>query len=665
MSEYTAELSEMLLTTKEPEQHIVIAADRSILVPDELKEIAVQFDKNIETVVFDCPRYWDEHDLSTMNIYINYQCADGRKDCYPCENVEVDVEDDHIIHFAWTLDDGITCADGVVVFLVCAKKSDENGVLKNRWNSKRCTDFTVLEGLDIEITEEELVEHQDFIDNMFNRMKSAVAAAGEAAEKAEESAERILKDVEAIKSDALVEVANATAGAVQTLENTGAAQVNAVNQASEAKKAEINSLDLVQEIGQLSAAVDTKGPAIVESASGEVITLCDASDQPIRGLRVFGRSEQHGEPAPEYPQEIVSVGDDGAVDVYANGKNLFYADINNPVDVAYKANESASPTNRLGFVIELPPGEYTISTPTKTASGNYLYGAVIKKSNIIREWSCNVVANTAVTTHTIAITPGTALILYDGSSDSTAERVAALFTKFPIQIEIGSVETEYEPPKSQSLPISTPNGLPGIPVASGGNYTDSTGQRWVCDEIDFGRGVYVQRIAAITWDGKSVKATARNSTSKNNMYYTDVEGILAGTEYSSFIRIYCTHMTNTTFLKLFEGSVVGISAYPNQSRLAFGFGLDSPLTTVDQVNAWMAEQYSAGTPMTAVYQLAEPIETPLTEAELTAYRSLHTNKPNTTVYTDEGAGVEVSYAADTKTYIDNKFSELAAAIINN
>lgn len=37
--------------------------------------------------------------------------------------------------------------------------------------------------------------------------------------------------------------------------------------------------------------------------------------------------------------------------------------------------------------------------------------------------------------------------------------------------------------KTQTLILSTPNGLPGIPVTSGGNYTDQNGQQWICDEI--------------------------------------------------------------------------------------------------------------------------------------------------------------------------------------
>ena len=45
------------LARLEAEPHIVIGEDRFITVPSELKRIAVQYDHNIETVTFDCPRY--------------------------------------------------------------------------------------------------------------------------------------------------------------------------------------------------------------------------------------------------------------------------------------------------------------------------------------------------------------------------------------------------------------------------------------------------------------------------------------------------------------------------------------------------------------------------------------------------------------------------------
>jgi hypothetical protein len=63
--------------------------------------------------------------------------------------------------------------------------------------------------------------------------------------------------------------------------------------------------------------------------------------------------------------------------------------------------------------------------------------------------------------------------------------------------------------------------------------------------------------------------------------------------------------------------------------------------------------YLERSPMTVNYVLATPIETPLTTAELEAFKALYTNHPNTTVLNDSGAHMVVSYNVDTKTYFDN------------
>ena len=50
------------------------------------------------------------------------------------------------------------------------------------------------------------------------------------------------------------------------------------------------------------------------------------------------------------------------------------------------------------------------------------------------------------------------------------------------QVELGDHATAYEPYKAlQTVEIT--HTLPGIPVTSGGNYTDSDGQQWICDEV--------------------------------------------------------------------------------------------------------------------------------------------------------------------------------------
>ena len=66
-------------------------------------------------------------------------------------------------------------------------------------------------------------------------------------------------------------------------------------------------------------------------------------------------------------------------------------------------------------------------------------------------------------------------------------------------------EPYYEP---QTISISTPTGLPAIPVDSDGNYTDANGQQWIADYVDLKRGKYVQRVNSLTLDGDKLKFVA-------------------------------------------------------------------------------------------------------------------------------------------------------------
>lgn len=95
---------------------------------------------------------------------------------------------------------------------------------------------------------------------------------------------------------------------------------------------------------------------------------------------------------------------------------------------------------------------------------------------------------------------------------------------------------------SQTLTINTPNGLCGIPVDTGGNYTDSTGQQWVCDEVDFERGVFVQRIGKITsynneqLSTKYMSTTGKLTTGASVIYIlaTPIETPLTAAELAAY-----------------------------------------------------------------------------------------------------------------------------------
>lgn len=167
-----ANLSEedIKLYTADPdtEAHIVVSKDRYITVPEELKRIGVQFDHNIETVTFDCPRYWDGIDMSKMKIYINYMRSDQVVGMYLAQNVTVDEIDDTIMHFDWTISKNVTLVDGKVSFLVCIKTTDELGNEKNHWNSELNQEMTVSKGLECEGLVVEL--YPDIITQLLLRM---------------------------------------------------------------------------------------------------------------------------------------------------------------------------------------------------------------------------------------------------------------------------------------------------------------------------------------------------------------------------------------------------------------------------------------------------------------------------------------------------------------
>lgn len=151
------------------EPHIIINSDRTITVPPELKEIAVQFDHDIETVTFDCPRYWDGWDMFNMNIHINYMTPDGKVHYYIAKDKILDKDDDSIIHFTWTISRNVTENKGNIKFLVCIKNVNESGEEINHWNSKINTDLHIAEGMESD-NAEVIDKYPDIIEGLLMRM---------------------------------------------------------------------------------------------------------------------------------------------------------------------------------------------------------------------------------------------------------------------------------------------------------------------------------------------------------------------------------------------------------------------------------------------------------------------------------------------------------------
>lgn len=137
------------LANPETEPHIVVGDDRFISVPSELQRIAVQYDHDVETVTFDCPRYWDDLDMSDLSIYINYMRKDRVVGVYKATDISVDTANDRIMHFNWKISRNVTEVVGQLKFLICIKKGDADGNEVNHWNSELNTEMYISEGLEV------------------------------------------------------------------------------------------------------------------------------------------------------------------------------------------------------------------------------------------------------------------------------------------------------------------------------------------------------------------------------------------------------------------------------------------------------------------------------------------------------------------------------------
>lgn len=195
---------------------------------------------------------------------------------------------------------------------------------------------------------------------------------------------------------------------------------------------------------------------------------------------------------------------------------------------------------------------------------------------------------------------------------------------------------------SQSMALNYT--LPGLPVASGGNYTDSDGQQWICDEVDLERGVYVRRISSIELTGKETWSlnTQANNEGVRAYHIMTVDKLYHG-------RGCCTHFANAGAWTDGLASKYNVFWVANESVVVFK---TDGVQSLDEFKAMISNAYDAGNPVTLCCARKAPIETPLTAEEIAAFKALRTNYPNTTILNDAGAWMSVKYNADTKAYVD-------------
>lgn len=322
-------------------------------------------------------------------------------------------------------------------------------------------------------------------------------------------------------------------------------------------------------------------------------------------------------PSPDYPQEIQSAGDDGNVAISVTGKNLLDISKANVLSLETSLGCNIMPksgcikifgnTTRESYISFSPdtiPIGKKVFLLLKTEGSSHLRLRIAyqkeseKKVSYIYSGDEFLRENTSYKVLTIQ------LIAMSGEFN---DEVYPMITT--------EKDTTFEPYKGERLlTFSTPNGLPGILVTSGGNYTDENGQQWICDEVNLERGVYVQRVK------KSVIGDVTWRMTNANAHEFATEALInTGKSYfyaNGLCDMYNVVVSNQK--RYTDKSVIlGIDGYQL-------FVCDSKFSTLDEIKEYFAEH-----PLTIMYVLATPIETPLSEADIAAYRALTTYKGTT------------------------------------
>lgn len=624
---------------------VINSSTRQFNIPGADMTFGVEADAGSERKYFQCPRYVGNNlDIASCFVRINYRNANGDVDSYLVEDLTVD---DNNVLFSWELYPKVTAYKGQIKFVMCVTGPDT----KVAWHTTLGTGI-VLEGLEPEYTE-----------------------------------------IQAGTADVVAQLIAMVNKQTTNVEETGAAQVAVVKAAAktaqDAAVAEIEAKgvntrnSIPEDYTSLENTVDglvrSRAGAIVCEVAGSMVAVNDASDMKIQGLKIFGRSTQNGIPSPDAPVEIVSV-ENPSVAVF--GKNLLNTDAfasstaiggfkadyeGDGIIHVYGTSTQSDPTAHVVTELAIPIDankNYTLHTEVlegKITGGinMHTYLAVGEAPGKRTNWLAIKLDSTTPVgevRHTIG-------------AASTVNVDAKFLTRFWVYVRFPSVgdtidirvrvwltatdaPVVYEPYKSFQTIVTT-HPLPGIPVTSGGNYIDSQGQQWLCDEVDLERGVLIKRLVTHVLSGSSQMYVwtdterERGVTVRNlPMDYSEGREALA----------LCSH-----YLTRANGSIVlgqigirHVGDYPSLYLLHE----DGIATSLNEWKAFFDAQIANGTPVTVLVKAEQEIEVPISETEIAAYRALHSNYGNTTVLNDAGAHMVVKYAADTKLYIDNKIAAL-------
>lgn len=391
--------------------------------------------------------------------------------------------------------------------------------------------------------------------------------------------------------------------------------------------------------GDAISAVKVRQNILAGSETGNPLSVDDAFPAPLCGLTVYGKSTQDGTPTPDAPVPIVSAGESGSVAVKVAGKNLFYEQGFQQYFINSVADSVGLAVGNVSSVLQVVTGAKYYVTRNKigTKFRVAVVDALPTKGSVVRPSS----AINADSKRQVEISATSKYMVIQCEDE-------AAFSKLMVSLDSS---TAYSPYREQLLTLPTPNGLPGIPVTSGGNYIDPQGQQWVCDEVDLERGVRVQRTNRLKLDGLSWRYEL-TPTNKSDTFISDVPASQDGTTRGHSLCQYA----------VFDGVAYDIEmkeacrCYVWVKSVTLQFKAGSGVNSVDAFSEWLKARPDAS----IFYCLAAPIETPLTPDEIAAYKALTAYGPDTVVQAGDGAGIKLDYQRDVNLVVKNLEDAIAS-----
>lgn len=372
------------------------------------------------------------------------------------------------------------------------------------------------------------------------------------------------------------------------------------------------------------------------TVTGNPAVCEDSTAWAFQGLKIYGKSTQDGTPSPENPVSIVSAGESGGVEIAVTGKNL----LNMSRCSAFAKNYGLTPVIDGDSVLISGTATATMSIATfaiLTTNDEFLVGKNFKFS-----WFTDQ-AITSISGLGTNNKINLAMSLQEGQSYNFAIKISVWLEKLDA----------WEPYTGQSLPLSTPSGLPGIPVTSGGNFTDVGGQRLVCDVKDYVTREYTQNCYGVVFDGSEDETWEAQRTILGNRYFLTLPiGCLdsASENVNSLNSVLKLGASGSTYSIPYVYTIIGNKIYVSLSGSE----------TLAEFRDFLSMH-----PMQLLAVMTTPIVAPIPAEELSAYRALTTYDGTTVVSTAEPvAGIEARYVMDGNKYresVDKRLAALEAA----